>query len=60
MKKFLDKPITWGSYLNFAGIMMILSMICMIPYIKWWCELLGVDWKDCLPESWRKKIEKED
>lgn len=55
MKRFLDKPITWGSYLKFSGWMIIVSTICMIPYFKWCIELLGLSWKDCLPECLKKE-----
>ena len=33
MKKFMDKPITWGGYLKLAGIGTVISLI--ISVISW-------------------------
>lgn len=54
MKNFLNKPITWGGYLKFTGIMIIAGILYMIPYLRWVRKLFGFNLKDCLPESWRK------
>ena len=53
MKKFMDKPITWGGYLKLAGIGMVISLI--ISAISWFWVIHPRWYSDFIDNIKRRK-----
>ena len=53
MKKFMDKPITWGGYLKLAGIGTVISLI--ISAISWFWVSRPRWWSDFIDNIKRRK-----